>query len=64
MYSPQNQVDYQLITSRIRELFINILTRQLNNAPSPWRNDISIRNMQEMHSEFNVNNNFNIELPI
>lgn len=62
MYNLQNQVDYQLITSRIRELFINILTRQLNNAPSPWRDDISIQNMQEMPTEFN--NNLNIALPI
>ena len=64
MYSLQNQVDYQLITSRIRELFINILTRQLNNVPSPWQDNISIQNMQQMHTEFNVDNNVNIALPI
>ena len=64
MYNLQNQVDYQLITSRIRELFINILTRQLNNVPSPWRDDISIQNMQQMHAEYNVDNNVNIALPI
>ena len=56
MYSLQNQVDYQLIASRIRTLFVNILVRQLNNIdreiPPPQNNPpLPVFNMAQMPAQ-------------